>query len=97
MSVAVNNVLYAVIVSTPRDDERFKRVEIYRNGALVAHAIGNGPADAIKSARVALYNECVPEREGSDRSWLARYNARYNASAPSLHDARNNVRRSTHG
>ena len=84
---------YAVITY----GERHFHAEIFRNGVRVAHATGNTERDAVLSARVALYNECVPEREGSDRSWLARYNARYNANVQSLHDARNNVRRSTHG
>lgn len=78
--------VYSVIITTHDRHARLVRAEVFRNGNRVAHASGHSPRSAIQAARVALYNAAIPEREGHDRFWLRRYNARYSTNAPSLHD-----------
>lgn len=87
MSRAVPAV-YRILVNTTTDP-RFPRAEITRNGVRVAYGWDASIQGAVDRARhLSLYNACLPEREGSDRAWLARYNAHMGESAGSLHDAR---------
>lgn len=64
----------------------FTHLTILWNGAIVASGVGRSVREAIRCARTNLYNRALHSREGSDRAYLARYNARMGTSARSLHD-----------